>query len=136
MTKAANRPMKAEPTIGGSTYIKPQDMDWAPTQFEKVQIKVLYENKEQGEMTCLIKLAPGAHLPMHKHPELEQAYVIEGSMYDHDGLCSAGEYVWRQGGSFHENQSDEGAVVLAIYRKPNIFMRSVGFDPDQKEEGY
>jgi anti-sigma factor ChrR (cupin superfamily) len=77
-------------------------------------------------MTCLIKLDPGAHLPMHKHPELEQAFVLEGSMADHDGKCSAGEYVWRKAGSFHENASETGAVVLAIYRKPNMFVGKDG----------
>ena len=41
------------PTIGGSTYVKPSEMDWKPTRFEKVSIKVLYEDPERGEMTCL-----------------------------------------------------------------------------------
>jgi hypothetical protein len=36
------------PTIGGSTYVKPSEMDWKPTRFEKVSIKVLYENPERG----------------------------------------------------------------------------------------
>jgi hypothetical protein len=65
----------AQPTIGGSTYVKPQDMDWAPTQFAGVSIKVLYEDKDKGEMTCLLKWAPGTSLPMHKHPEIEQTYT-------------------------------------------------------------
>jgi anti-sigma factor ChrR (cupin superfamily) len=117
----------AQPTIGGSTYVKPQDMDWAPTQFAGVSIKVLYEDKEKGEMTCLLKWAPGTSLPMHKHPEIEQTYVLEGSFYDHDGICRAGEYVWRRVGSFHETHSDEGAVILAIYRKPNVFQNSTGY---------
>jgi hypothetical protein len=43
-------------------------------------------------------------------------------MYDHDGTCSAGEYVWRKAGSLHENHSDTGAVLLAVYRKQNIFV--------------
>src|SRR6266700_6106000 len=77
----------AQPTIGGSTYVKPQAMEWAPTQFPGISIKVLYEDKEKGEMTCLLKWAPGASLPMHKHPEIEQTYVIEGSFHDHDGIC-------------------------------------------------
>jgi hypothetical protein len=54
--------------------------------FDKVWIKTLYEDRFKGESTVLIKLEPGAHLPFHKHPELEQAYVLEGSMYDHDGV--------------------------------------------------
>ena len=53
----------AQPTIGGSIYVKPQDMDWAPTQFAGVSIKVLYEDKEKGEMTCLLKWEPGTSLP-------------------------------------------------------------------------
>ena len=129
MKKAATaKKTKVQATVGASTYVRPQEMEWAPTQFEKVFMKVLYQDKAKGELTCLVKLEPGARLPMHVHPELEQAYVLEGSMWDHDGICRAGEYVWRTAGSYHENQSDEGAIVLAIYRKLNIFQNSVGFE--------
>ena len=50
MSKGRSR-IGAQPTLGGSTYVRPQDMDWAPTQFAGVSIKVLYEDKEKGEMT-------------------------------------------------------------------------------------
>ncbi len=123
-----NRTPKAEATIGASTYVKPQEMAWAVTQFPGISIKVLYEDKSKGEMTCLLKWAPGASLPMHKHSELEQSYVVEGSFSDHDGTCRAGEYVWRKAGSFHETHSAEGAVVLAVYRKPNVFQHSTGYN--------
>lgn len=118
---------KFAPTPGGSIYVRPQDMDWRPTQFDGVSIKVLYEDKAKGEMTCLLKWEPGVTLPIHKHPELEQSYVIEGSFYDHDGICRAGEFVWRHPGSIHATSSDEGAILLAIYRKPNIFQHSAGY---------
>jgi anti-sigma factor ChrR (cupin superfamily) len=125
---APKRTSKVKPTIGASTYVKPQEMAWETTQFPGISIKVLYEDKSKGEMTCLLKWAPGASLPMHKHPELEQSYVIEGSFSDHDGICRAGEYVWRKAGSFHETHSAEGAVILAVYRKPNVFQHSAGYD--------
>ena len=124
---SGKRVPKTEPTIGGSTYVRPQDLEWSKTQFDKVWIKTLYEDRFKGESTVRIKLDPGAHLPFHKHPELEQAYVLEGSMYDHDGVCHAGEYVWRTAGSFHENHSDTGAVILAVYRKQNIFVNGTGY---------
>jgi quercetin dioxygenase-like cupin family protein len=95
---ALKRKPKVQPTIGGSTYVKPDQIAWEP----------------------------GASLPMHKHPEIEQTWVLEGSFYDHDGICKAGEYVWRTPGSIHETHSDTGAVILAIYRKPNMFYRSTG----------
>ena len=103
-------------------------MEWQPTQFAGISIKVLYEDKAKGEMTCFLKWEPGATLPMHKHPEIEQTYVIEGSFYDHDGICRAGEYVWRRVGSFHETHSDEGAIILAVYRKPNVFQHGSGYN--------
>lgn len=120
---------KLVPTIGGSTYVCPQEMEWKPSQFEGVDIKVLYENKEAGEMTCLLRWAPGTTLPMHKHAELEQSYVLQGSFSDHDGIARAGDYVWRKKDSLHETHSAEGCIILAIYRKPNIFKHSAGFDP-------
>ena len=121
-----------EPTPNGSVYVKPQDMEWKPSQFEGIEIKVLYENKEAGEMTCLLRWQPGTTLPFHKHPEIEQSYVLSGSFSDHDGIARAGEFVWRHPGSMHETHSAEGCVILAVYRKPNIFRNSAGFDPGGK----
>lgn len=118
---------KLEPTLGGSTYVDPANLDWTPSQFPGIQMKVLYRNDEIGEMTVLLKWEPGAVLPFHKHPEIEQSYVLEGSFSDHDGICHAGQFVWRKPGSLHETRSDEGCTILAIYRKPNIFYRSAGF---------
>ncbi|WP_077036363.1 cupin domain-containing protein [Pelomonas sp. KK5] len=118
---------RLEPTAGGSTYVDPAALDWQPSQFEKIAMKVLYRNDEAGEMTVLLKWEPGAHLPFHRHPEIEQSYVLEGSFYDHDGICRAGQYVWRKPGSLHETHSDEGCLMLAIYRKPNVFYKTAGF---------
>ena len=72
-TVAPSQPKgRAEPTIGGSTYVKPQDMEWEPTQFAGISIKILYEDKDKGEMTCFLKWAPGTTLRMHKHPEIAE----------------------------------------------------------------
>ncbi len=127
---------KIGPTIGGSTYIDPKAIAWRPSQFPGISIKVLYEDKAAGEMTCLLKWEPGATLPFHKHAAIEQSFVLAGSFSDHDGIARAGEYVWRESGSFHEPRSDEGAVILAIYRKPNIFKNTAGFFDDPAQKGF
>jgi len=121
MSVAVDRPRGLAPTIGGSTYVKPSELDWKPTRFEKVSIKVLFEDPASGEMTCLLKLEPGAHIPFHKHPAIEQTLVLEGSIEDHDGVATAGDYVWRKPGSLHDNTSPGGAVLFAVYRKPNLY---------------
>ncbi len=74
MTDIADKSCMLEGTVGGSTYVKPAQMDWKPTRFEKISIKVLYEDAEKGEMTCLLKSEPGAYVPFHKHPEVEQSF--------------------------------------------------------------
>ena len=121
-----------EPTPGGSVYLKPAAMVWKPSQFECIEIKVLYEDRARGEMTCLLRWQPGTTLPFHKHPEIEQTWVLEGSFSDHDGRARAGEFVWRKPQSMHETHSAEGCTILAIYRKPNIFRNSAGFEPGGK----
>lgn len=44
----ATRKPKVQPTIGGSTYVNPAEIEWQPSQFEGIQIKVLYEDKAKG----------------------------------------------------------------------------------------
>ncbi len=132
----AGKKRKIEPTVGGSVYVDVVNQDWKPSQFEGIQIKVLYENKDIGELTCLLKWEPGATLPFHKHPEIEQSYVLEGSFYDHDGICKAGDFVWRHAGSFHETKSDTGCTLLAVYRKPNVFKNTSGFAGDADAKGF
>ncbi|MEZ2292909.1 cupin domain-containing protein [Variovorax sp. RCC_210] len=123
---------KLQATVGGSVYIDPDKLEWQPSQFPKIQMKVLYRNDDIGEMTVLLKWEPGAVLPFHKHPEIEQSWVLEGSFSDHDGICRAGQFVWRQPGSLHETRSDEGCTILAIYRKPNIFFNAAGFEAGKR----
>lgn len=131
-TDTTAAPFSLEPTVNGSTYVQPQQMDWRPSQFPGIDIKVLYEDRDKGEMTCLLRWQPGASLPFHRHPEIEQSFVLEGSFYDHDGIARAGEFVWRKPNSKHATHSDEGCTILAIYRKPNVFRSSSGFQSQAK----
>jgi hypothetical protein len=42
--------------------------------------------------------------------------------------------VYRIPGSMHETYSAEGCVLLAIYRKPNIFRNSAGYDVGKRKQ--
>ena len=41
----------------------PQEMEWQPTQFKGISIKVLYEDKVKGEMTMLSEVGTGRYPP-------------------------------------------------------------------------
>lgn len=104
-----------------SRYVDVADLPWTPTRFKGVDMKMLMEDKETGLMTALVRFAPGAALPDHEHVELEQTYVLEGSLEDHEGVATAGNYVWRPAGSRHDAHAPNGCIALSFFLKPNKF---------------
>jgi anti-sigma factor ChrR (cupin superfamily) len=101
-------------------YVDAPNMPWEKTKFPGIQIKVLFTDGN-GITTALFKLEPGAIVPLHEHTALEQTYVIEGSLEDHEGKCGPGQFVWRPAGNQHEAVAPNGAVLLGFFLKPNRF---------------
>jgi anti-sigma factor ChrR (cupin superfamily) len=101
-------------------YVDVPNMPWEETKFPGIKIKVLYTDAS-GITTALFKLEPGAVVPLHEHTALEQTYVIEGSLEDHEGKCGPGQFVWRPAGNQHEAVAPKGAVLLGFFLKPNRF---------------
>jgi len=104
-----------------SRYVDVEALPWVPTRFKGVDMKTLMEDKETGLLTALVRFAPGAVLPDHEHVELEQTWVLEGSLEDHEGVATAGNYVWRPAGSRHDARAPNGCVTLSFFLKPNKF---------------
>lgn len=104
-----------------SRYVDVASLPWQPTRFAGVEWKILMQDEQRGLLTALMRWAPGARLPLHEHVEIEQTWVIEGSFEDHQGRCTAGNYVWRPMGSRHEAWTTEGCLMLAVFLKPNRF---------------
>ena len=104
-----------------SRYIDVPSLPWQPTRFPGVEIKVLMEDPETGLQTVLSRMAPGAVLTDHMHVEIEQTWVLEGSLVDHEGEAKAGTFVWRPAGSRHTASAPNGAVLLGFFLKPNQF---------------
>src|SRR5688572_13343480 len=112
-----------DPTALGplaSRYINVSDLPWKPTGHPGIDMKVLLEDKESGLLTALFRWQPGSELSLHEHVEVEQTFVLEGSLVDDEGEVTAGNYVWRPKGNRHIAKSPNGALVLSIFLKPNI----------------
>ena len=114
-----------------SHLVRPQEMEWQQTRFAGCEAKTLLFDRKTGLMTALMRFAPGAVLPDHEHVNIEQTYVLEGSLVDKDGpvagmACEAGEYIWREAGSRHSAWCPEGALILAIFQVPNKFFERDG----------
>ena len=109
-----------------SRYVKVDDLPWKPTPCPGIDMKVLLEDKDTGLLTALFRWQPGSELSLHEHVEVEQTFVIEGSLVDDEGEVTAGNYVWRPKGNRHIAKSPNGALVLSVFLKPNIFLQGPG----------
>jgi anti-sigma factor ChrR (cupin superfamily) len=99
-------------------YVDPKAMDWEPTGLPGAFRKVLYDDPETGRSTVLFRMEPGGVIPFHEHPELEQTFVLDGSLEDDQGACTAGTFVWRPAGSRHTARCPNGATFLVFFMKP------------------
>ena len=116
--------MQGEDRLGplASRYVDVDSLPWKPTPCSGIDMKILLEDKDSGLLTALFRWQPGAELALHEHVEVEQTFVLEGSLVDDEGEVSAGNYVWRPKGNRHIAKSPNGALVLSIFLKPNIFL--------------
>jgi quercetin dioxygenase-like cupin family protein len=105
-----------------SRYVEVEDLPWKPTPCPGIDMKVLMEEPGTGLLTALFRWQPGAELALHEHVEIEQTFVIEGSLVDDEGEVRAGNYVWRPKGNRHLARSPHGALVLSFFLKPNVFL--------------
>lgn len=121
---AATPLMKGHDGLGplASRFVDVDTLPWKPTPCDGIEMKVLMEDPDSGLMTAMFRWEPGARLTFHEHVELEQTFVLEGSLVDDEGEVTAGNYVWRPAGSRHEAWAPDGALILAMFLKPNVFL--------------
>ena len=71
---------------------------------------------------ALLRYAPGAGAPRHRHAGLETILVLDGSQSDENGHYDTGSLVLNPEGSIHSVRSDEGCVVLIEWTRPVEFL--------------
>ena len=113
----------------GSHFVNVQQLDWQPTRFPGISMKILWQDKQSQAFTGLFRCDAGAELPLHRHVDVEQTYVLEGSLVDDAGTCTTGNFVWREAGSVHAAHTPDGCLLLGIFQEPNEFL-----DPETMQQ--
>ena len=109
-------------SLSSTRYLNVASLPWLDTVYDGIEMKILFKDDQRGVMTALFRWQPGARLPMHEHTDIEQSYILEGSLCDFEGECKTGDYAWRPAGSKHEAWSPSGCLLLAMFLKPNKFL--------------
>jgi anti-sigma factor ChrR (cupin superfamily) len=105
-----------------SRFIETESVPWienAPGH----KSKVIYYDPATELLTILSKLEPGAGIREHTHEDLEQTYVLEGSLVDDEGECTAGNFVIRAKGSRHAPKAPNGCTMLVFFLKPTAVLK-------------
>jgi anti-sigma factor ChrR (cupin superfamily) len=102
-------------TAPGSLYVDVAGCPWLERR-PGITWKLLWE--EQDRRAVLVRYAPGAVIPRHRHLGDEQIFVLEGSVSDDTGTCTAGNFARRPPGCVHTVHSAGGALVLALIGGP------------------
>ena len=105
-----------------SRYVDVPSIPWKPTPTKGIEMKILMQDEQTGLLTALFRWQPGTALPLHEHVEVEQTYVLSGSIVDDEGEVREGGFVWRPRGNRHLARSPNGALVLSFFLKPNMFL--------------
>jgi predicted ChrR family anti-sigma factor len=82
----------------------------------------LYE-REGSSSAALLRYAPGAKVPRHRHEGFEHIYILRGSQRDSRGRYEAGTFIVNEPGSEHELTSDDGCLVLVVWQRPIVFVK-------------
>lgn len=86
-----------------------------------VEIHVLHEASD-GARVAILRYAPGAEVPAHRHDGYEYIYVLEGEQSDERGSYPAGSFVVNEPGVTHRVASRGGCVVLITWQRPVVFV--------------
>jgi anti-sigma factor ChrR (cupin superfamily) len=100
-----------------SRYVDAASVPWIERR-PGVFWKTLWEDPDGQHKAILMRYEPGATIQRHRHLGDEQIYVLEGSVSDEAGSCTAGNYARRPPGCVHSVRSETGALVLAITSGP------------------
>ena len=114
MDKRMDEPTHLAGLLGGGL----SDLAFAPFR-EGVEICVIRSSSPE---VALLRYAPGASVPRHRHEGLETIFVLEGVQSDERGDYRAGSLILNPEGSAHSVWSKEGCVVLIQWERPVRFL--------------
>lgn len=105
--------------------IRAHEGKWRQTGLPGVTYKVLFHDREAALVTTLVKLAPGAVYPAHRHNKAEQCLVVEGDLLHDNHQYGPGDFTWAEPGSIDPQLSTRnGALLLIIGGRQTEFIET------------
>ena len=100
------------PTTRTTRTTRADQMAWEPLA-DRISRRLLAPPR--GAAAYLVRMAPGAAAPAHRHGHAEECMLLAGEMYLDDLLLLGGDFQLAQAGGLHHEASSEQGVLLAVH---------------------
>lgn len=98
----------------GMKVVRSGEGTWKDTPFPGVSTRLLDYDRETDRVTVLLRFAPGATYPSHRHRGAEQCLVLEGDVESAGVRLTAGDYSVAPAASVHGVLCSESGCLLLI----------------------
>jgi DNA-directed RNA polymerase specialized sigma24 family protein len=103
----------------GQARVLPAPQPRAEADWEQaapgLSYKVLAADTEKDRVSLLVRLAPGAHYPPHRHAGVEELYLLDGELWIDDKRLFPGDYNRAEAGTADQRVwSETGCACLLL----------------------
>lgn len=114
------QPVQSSDVTAATQYLaRASEGVWQSSGFPGVDARILFLNPDDGRATLLVRMAPGATYPSHRHRGVEECLVLEGDLMSGDTPMGVGDYRRATAGSVDGVQSTRDGCLL-------LFVSSLG----------
>ena len=118
LVRAEAGAMPAEPCVAEASpspvTLRADEGEWYEVH-EGLSVKKLFVDPNSGLVTTLVRMSPGASIPLHRHRGIEQCYVLEGVARAAGESLGPGDFQSAPKDSIHEPvYTETGALLLII----------------------
>jgi anti-sigma factor ChrR (cupin superfamily) len=119
LAQAANQGEPQPQMEAAFTFLRTSELEWqevSPGTF----VKILNYDTVHARATVLCRMEPGSTYGSHRHTQMEELYVLEGTCHCAGRLMYPGDYHRAEVGSIHPPTSTEtGSLMLVISSTQN-----------------
>ena len=98
---------------GGIRFVRGAQLGWEPGSVPGVEVKRLSADAARRRVTLLVRMAPDAVYPAHRHADVEELYLLEGDVLVNGVLMRAGDYCRAGEATVHDTiRTPTGCVFI------------------------
>lgn len=99
---------------GGIRFVRSNQLGWQAGPLPGLEVKRLSVDAERGRRTTLVRMAPGAVYPAHRHGDVEEIYLLEGEVMMSGVLMRAGDYCRAEADTVHADTRTQNGCVFIV----------------------